>query len=477
MKKMQLILAIPLMFLLLSCKSQAREEHKQPNILFLLADDMGYGELGVYGQEQIQTPVIDSLARQGMRFTDFYAGSSVCSPSRAVLMTGKDAGHSSIRGNSGIYDNDVWKRVPLKKSEITIGEMMQQAGYQTSFIGKWHLDDPNDLSTWAMNRGFDYAIQEQWTSRFGGEEYDELVHWINIDQDSVRYDQEKYDCIDEFRTNFAIDYLDKKDSGKPFFMIMSYRIPHAHERYTRNKELYADKGWSETERRHAARITMLDQQIGKLLKKLKDKGELDNTIIFFTSDNGGHRERGHDQLFFNSCGGLRGYKRSMYEGGIRVPLIACWKDKIKAGSESNYIGSFQDFMPTFAEIAGINAPSESNGISFLPSLQSKEQIKHDYLYWELQIDGWGTKLPDGGFRQAVRMGKWKGVRYGIQSPIELYNLEEDLYETTNVAEQHPEMIEKVGKLFKEGRVDTEGFPYGGKAQDYVAAKKYRERNK
>ncbi len=188
------------------------------NILFLLADDLGYGELGVYGQKVIKTPVLDGLASQGMRFTDFYAGTSVCAPSRSVLMTGKHAGHATIRGNSGIYENDVWKRVPLKKDEATLGEMMKGAGYQTGFVGKWHLGNPNDESTWAMSRGFDFAVQEQWSSRFGGKEFDERVHWVNDDRDTVRYEQDKYDCIDVFRTNFAMDFLDRKDDTKPFFL-------------------------------------------------------------------------------------------------------------------------------------------------------------------------------------------------------------------------------------------------------------------
>ena len=474
---MKILKLAPIVFsliLIFSCEQQQERQLTKPNILFLLADDMGYGELGCYGQEMIKTPVLDSLASKGMRFTDFYAGTSVCSPSRAVLMTGKHAGHASIRGNSGIFKNDIWKRVPLKKDEVTLGEMMKDAGYQTSFIGKWHLDDPNDKTTWAMNRGFDYAIQEQWPSRFGGKHYDELVHWINIDHDSIRYDQEKYDCIDEFRTNFALEYLNQKKKDKPFFMIMSYRIPHGHERYTRNKELYANKGWSETERRHAARITLLDQQIGRLLKQLKESGELDNTIVIFTSDNGAHQEGGHKHSFFNSTGGLKGYKRDMYEGGIRTPLIAYWKDKIKEGAISNHQGVFYDFMPTFAEIAGINSPEQTDGISVLPELKGKEQQKHDYLYWELQIDGWGSKLPNGGFRQAIRLGKWKGVRYGIGLATELYNLEEDTFETNNIANHFPEIVKEINQLFQNARTDTEGFPYGGKIQDYLAFKRYKE---
>jgi arylsulfatase A-like enzyme len=464
-----------MMGLLMACSRSAEKEVQKPNILFLLADDLGYGELGSYGQEIIKTPVLDGLAKKGMRFTDFYAGTSVCSPSRAILMTGKHAGHSTIRGNNGVFENDVWDRVALKKEELTLGEMLGQAGYQTAFIGKWHLDDPNDESTWAMNRGFEYAVQEQWSSRFGGKEFDGLVHWINSARDSIRYDQESYDCIDEFRTDFILEYLDQREQDRPFFIFMSYRIPHAHERYTRNKELYAGKGWSETERRHAARITLLDGQIGRLLEKLEAMGELDNTIVFFTSDNGPHQEGSHDHHFFKSSGGLRGYKRDLYEGGIREPLLVYWKDRIEPGSVTNRQGAFYDIMPTLAEIAGIEAPDQTDGISILPVLMGKSAPEHEYLYFELQLDGWNRIMPDGGFRQAIRMGKWKGVRYGIASETELYDLENDLFETNNLATEHPEITQRFNELFVEARTETEGFPYGGKIQEYRAKDRYLER--
>lgn len=463
---LKLIITFCLVLFIQGCQTPAYKKIKKTNILFLLADDLGYGELGCYGQEIIKTPVLDSLAKQGMRFTDFYAGTSVCSPSRAVLMTGKHAGHATIRGNSGIYENDVWKRVPLQKNEVTLGEMLKGAGYQTGFIGKWHLGNPNDESTWAMNRGFDFAVQEQWASRFGGKEFDESVHWINDGRDTIRYEKDKYDCIDVFRTNFAMDFLDRKDDERPFFLFMSYRIPHGHERYIRNKELYADKGWTEKERIHAAKITLLDQQIGRLLKRLEKDGELENTIILFASDNGAHHE-GHDHLFFESTGGLRGFKRDMYEGGIRSPFIAVWKNKIKPNTVSNHQGAFYDFMPTFAEIAGVDSPVK-DGISIIPELTGGKQTKHEYLYWELQLDGWGRTLPKGGFRQAIRKGDWKAVRYGAQSPIELYNLKDDINETKNLAADYPAVVKEMEELLKVSRTETEAFPFGGKFQDYKA---------
>ncbi len=474
MKKYALLFFAAALFL--SCSGPGENKAGPPNILFLLADDMGYGELGCYGQEVIQTPVLDGLAKKGMRFTDFYGGTSVCSPSRAVLMTGKHAGHSTIRGNNGVFEDDVWDRVPLRKDELTLGEMLTKAGYQTAFIGKWHLDDPNDITTWAMNRGFEYAIQEQWSSRFGGRTFDGLVHWINSDRDSIRYDQEKYDCIDEFRTDFILDYLDQMEEDKPFFIFMSYRIPHAHERYTRNKALYAEHGWSETERRHAARITLLDQQIGRLMDKLEELGVLDNTLVFFTSDNGPHHEGTHDHLFFNSAGGLRGYKRDLYEGGIREPLLVYWKDHIEPGSVTDRKAAFYDIMPTLAEISGSEVPDQTDGISLLPVLMGKEAPEHEYLYFELQLDGWNRTLPDGGFRQAIRMGKWKGVRYGINSKTELYNLEDDVLETIDLSTRYPEITQEINRLFLEARTDTEGFPYGGKIQDYRARDRYIERH-
>jgi len=456
--KISIITILAIIPVFLSCNRKMPDEN--PNILFLLADDMGYGELGCYGQEVIQTPNIDSLAKSGMLFTNFYAGNAVCSPSRAVLMTGKHAGHATIRGNQGVLVNGVWDRIPLGKDEITLGEMMRQAGYQTAHIGKWHLDEPNDTTTWAKSRGFDYAIQEQWPSPYRGRSFNVLMHYINISEDSVLYNPEEYECIDEFRTNFAIDYLDKIDSSKPFFLFMSYRIPHGHEYYIRDTTMYAEYNWPEPERRHAAKITLLDMQIGRLLKRLEEDGELDNTVIFLTSDNGAHHEGNHDHGFFNSTGGLRGFKRDLYEGGIRVPFIASWNNKIKAGTRSDHISAFYDIMPTLRELAGVPAAENTDGISILPELTDKKQKKHEYLYWELQLAGWEV----GGFRQAVRMDEWKGVRYEVNQATELYNLKSDPFELQNVADEQPEITEKINRLFETARIDSERFPYGGKSQ-------------
>ncbi len=465
-----------LLISLTACDTKSTYETK-PNILFLLADDLGFGELGCYGQETIKTPVLDDLSKQGMKFTNFYAGNAVCSPSRAVLLTGISSSYNTIRGNNGHFSDDRWMRVALKKEETTMGEMMKDAGYQTAFIGKWHVDDPNDVSTWAYNRGFDFAVQEQWSSRFGATNYDSEMHYINGKQDSVYYNWEEWECKDDFRTQTAFDYLDTLNTEKPFFLFMSYRAPHGHEYEIGNKELYADEGWPAQERLHAAKITLLDKQIGRLLKKLQEMGELENTLIVFTSDNGPHTEgAGHNPEFFDSNGKLRGIKRDLYEGGIRVPMIAVWKGKIEPGTVTGHISGFQDLMPTFAQVAEIEIPEQSNGISILPLLKGESQMKHDHLNWEFQLDGWGRKMPKGGFRQSVRIDNWKGVRYGINTETELYNLDVDISESNNIANKHPEIIQKMNKLFEKARSPAEGFPYGGVIQDYRAREKFNEEN-
>ncbi|MDO6737016.1 arylsulfatase [Wenyingzhuangia sp. 2_MG-2023] len=467
MKNFKLLNVLLAMAVLVSCgqnlkKETAKKNKKvleKPNIIILLADDLGYGELGAYGQKVIKTPFLDEIASKGLKFTDFYAGTSVCSPSRAVLMTGKHTGHLSIRGNKGKLSEKKWDRVALKKSETTVAEVLQSGGYQTAMIGKWHLGIPEDVSTWAKGRGFDYAVQEQWGEDKNGKEIDERVHWVNNNQDSIFYNYNKYKCLDEFRTNFALDYLDKKSDEKPFFLYMSYRIPHAHEFFLSKTDLYADKieEWPEIERRHAARITMLDAQIKRLFDKLEASGDLENTLILITSDNGPTAENHHDYKFFNSSGSLKGYKRDVYEGGVRVPLIAYWQNKIAEGTTTDFPATFYDVMPTLAEVAKSKAPEAIDGISFLPHLLGKEQKeKHEFLYWEIQ-EGPIVK----GFRQATRIGNWKAVRYGDNYHTELYNLETDLYETNDVSKDHPEIVAKAEEILKRESVKDEHFPFSG----------------
>jgi len=441
-----------------------------PNIVFLLADDMGYGELGSYGQKEIETPFLDRLAEGGMRFTDFYAGCSVCSPSRAVLMTGQHIGNVSIRGNKGIYSDGLWDRVALRKDEVTLAEMLKEGGYQTGFVGKWHLENPNDLSTWAINRGFDFSIQEQWSSARGGEKFEGGVQWINQREEAIFYDYTQWDCLDHFRTDFALKYLDRVDTERPFFLFMSYRSPHAHEFNIRENDLYKDRGWPEIERTHAARITMLDRQIKRLYDRLEEMGELEDTVIFFTSDNGGHNEgqKGakHSYEFFESNGSLRGHKRDMYEGGVRVPFIAYWKGRIKGGKTSDYIGASYDFMPTIAEFAGVPCPEQSDGISMAPVLTGGgRQRAHDYLYWEIHSPHKPGNPGTKGFRQGIRRGDWKAIRYGVREKTELYDLSEDIGERNDLSSRNPELVSEFERLFRASSSATPRYPYGGLLAD------------
>ena len=456
-----------------SCRDDLKLYRQSPNIVFLLADDLGYAELGSYGQTIIKTPNLDTLAASGMIFKNFYAGNAACAPSRAVLLTGKKSSKSSIRGNAGFYGNDRWEGAALDPNDFTMGKMFKNVGYQTAFIGKWHLDKPDDVNTWAVGHGFDFAVQEQWSSRFEGRKFLPNRLWVNGDQEFIPYDYKKYDCKDHLRTNVAFEFLDNIKINKPFFLFMSYRAPHSFEGPIRDTLDYKERDWPEIEKAHAAKITLLDKQVGRLVRKLKEIGVLDNTLILFTSDNGPHYAKGgHDLEFFNSNGNLKGGKRDLYEGGIRVPLIAYWENKIRPESFSYHVSSFQDIMPTFSEIIGYKVPKNLDGISFLPTLISRDQPKHDYLNWEFQLSGWFQNLPNGGFRQSVRFDHWKAVRYSFNSDIELYDLNEDEGETNNQAHLHPKIVKKAKDIFENSRSEQYGFPYGGVVQNYKSMERF-----
>lgn len=455
-----------------SCEKQTQI---RPNIVFLLADDLGYNELGSYGQKIIKTPHLDKLAKQSMRFTDFYAGNSVCSPSRAVLLTGVSSAYVPIRGNAGYFGKDDWSPTWLESNTFTFGELFKSAGYQSAFVGKWHLDNPDDISTWACSHSFDFAAQEQWTHRKSIRNFSKGGIWLNGDQKHFPYDFNNHECKDAFYTNFAIDFLDNKESDKPFFLFMSYRAPHSFEGPIRDTLDYVKRDWPKVEQAQAAKITLQDKQVGRLLDYLESIGEMDNTIVMYTSDNGAHfgaDGKGHQLEFFDSNGNLKGGKRDLYEGGVRVPLLAYWKNNIIPGSVTSHVSAFQDLMPTFAEIIGLKKPKQSDGISFLPLLLGKVQEKHEYLNWEFQLSGWFQALPDGGFRQSVRLGKWKGVRYGINSKIELYDLNKDESETNDISEKHPEIIRRISKIFKTSRNQAPAFPYGGVEQNHISMDRY-----
>ncbi len=432
----------------------------RPNIIFILADDLGYGDLGCYGQRTIQTPNLDRMAAEGMIFTDHYAGSTVCAPSRCCLMTGVHTGHAWIRGNA---------RVPLRPSDVTVAELLKQAGYTTALIGKWGLGEPE--STGVPNKqGFD---------RFFG--YLNQRHAHNYYPDYLWRNGEKVALANEVKAVnppggvatkrvqyshdlFTADALSfvTENRRKPFFLYLAYTIPHANnEAGNAGMEVpsygvYADEDWPEPQKGHAAMITRMDGDIGRLFALLKKLGIDNKTLVLFSSDNGPHKEGGADPAFFDSNGPLRGHKRDLYEGGIRVPLIARWPGRIAAGTGTSHVSAFWDFLPTCCELAGVTPPEGIDGVSMLPTLLGRpdRQKGHPYLYWEFH---------EQGKKQAVRMGRWKGVRLNVakdpNGPIELYDLETDLGEERNVADTHSEVVKRMAELMASARTPSEHWPW------------------
>ncbi len=470
-------------------KTETAEENQKPNIVYILADDLGYGELGAYGQEIIETPHIDSLAMSGMRFTDHYAGSAVCAPSRCVLMTGMHTGHAHIRGNDEWgARGDVWNYLamfrdsslegqrPILDSIVTVGEMLQDVGYRTAAIGKWGLGAPGTEGV-PNKQGFDlwfgYNCQRQ------AHTFYPLHLWKNdrrvmLDNDTVPprtgltadadpNDPASYapfrleDYSPELMVEEALGFIQENKDG-PFFLYYPSPLPHLplqapedwvdHYReklgpeppYTGNRGYFPNQYPNAT---YAAMISYLDEQVGMIVQELRRLGLYENTLIMFSSDNGPTYTGGVDPSYWNSAGpfpeDLGKVKGSLREGGIRVPMIASWPGKIAPGSTTDLPSAFYDVMPTLADAAGTKAPEGIDGISFLPTLlgHPEEQETHDYLYWE---------FPERGGQQAVRMGDWKALREGMQEgnlEIQLYNLAEDPQEAHNVAAEYPDIVEQM----------------------------------
>lgn len=435
------------------------QKPKKTNIIFILADDLGYGDLGCYGQKYIQTPNIDKMAREGMLFSNHYAGNTVCAPSRCSLMTGLHQGHAYIRGNKPV---EPMGQLPISANTKTVAKYLKKAGYKTGLIGKWGLGGPDSEGTPAK-QGFDY-FYGYLCQRHAHNYYPEFLFRnekrITIDgnvvangrTDGAGYAIEKVQYSHDLFVQESLQFIEQ-NKNHPFFLYMALTIPHANnEAGDEGMEVpelgsYANKNWPEVEKRKAAMISRMDQDVGKLLKKLKDLGITQNTLVIFTSDNGTHREGGANPEFFKSSGELRGIKRDLYEGGIRVPMIAWWPGTIKAGTTCDHVSAFWDFLPTACDIAGVEIPAEIDGISFLPELKGKPQPEHDYLYWEF-------KQIHKGFKQAARIGKWKAVRNDVNEPIEIYDLDSDIKETKNVSQDQPELVAKVKSIFQEARTET-----------------------
>ncbi len=422
---------------------------QKPNIIYILLDDAGYGDLSCYGQEKFQTPHIDRLATEGMKFTNHYAGSTVCAPTRSVIMSGLHTGHTASRGNREIRPVG---QFPIPASTFTIAEALKKAGYATGAFGKWGLGNPGSEGD-PIHQGFD---------RFFGYNCQRNAHtyyptWLFDDLRKIELDGKTY--AHDLIMDRAVEWIDKHHEG-PFFCFLPVTIPHAAMHVPEKYAAPFRKKFPEFENKvgrygnnrpfaknpaaqFAGMMTALDHGIGRVLKSLEEHGIDKETIILLSSDNGPHKEGGHMPDYFNSGGGLRGHKRDLYEGGIRCPLLVRWPEKVKAGSTSDHISAHWDLFPTFCELAGTETPQDLDGISFLPTLLGKPQKQHEYLYWEFF---------EGGGKRAVRIGNWKAVqnqvnRKGQDAPIEIYDLEKDRKETSNLAAQSSELITRVRKIF------------------------------
>lgn len=438
------------------------QKQQKPNVIFILADDLGLGDLGCYGQRQIKTPEIDRMAREGMIFTTHYSGSTVSAPSRGSLMTGKHIGHAYIRGNKGYKGEDGSQYdEPLKDEEITLGEIFKSAGYKTACIGKWGLGGPNSEGH-PLNQGFDRFYG--YLSQLNAHNYYPQFLWDN--NKKVMLNGEKY--THDLVIAQAVDYI-KNSNGDPFFLYLTPTIPHAdlklpkeHIGEYENSFLetpFAGGGYTECSNPRAtfaAMVTHLDSDVGRIISLLKELNIDDNTIIVFTSDNGTHSEGGHDPYYFESSGGFRGQKRDLYEGGIRTPFIVRWSSVIKEGSVSTHVSSFWDFMPTMCDLIGVSTPKNSDGISYLPTLTSKgKQQKHDNLYFEFH---------EMGGKQAVIKDNWKLIRLNAQTPekvyYELYDLSSDPTERHNLYAQEKTRVKEMETIMNKQHINNDiwNFP-------------------
>lgn len=434
-----------------------------PNIVFVLTDDLGIGDIGAYGQRTIPTPHIDSLARAGMQFMQHYSGSTVSAPSRAVLLTGKHTGHSGIRGNGErtLADGTVYD-YSLPAEEVTVAEILKSKGYTTGITGKWGLGGYPEEGG-AGNQGFDYF--------FGHQAQLDAHHYYpkKLYENGTKIELDGKQYSDELTTQKALEFIDRSvASGKPFFLEFATTLPHA-ELVLPEEEMKpfegkfletpfpgAGYGAQKTPRAaFAAMVTRIDNNVGRLIDKLRETGQLENTIFIFSSDNGTHLEGGHDPYYFNSNALFRGTKRDLYEGGIRTPFIVVWPGHIAPGSVSYHVSAFWDFLPTVCDIVGADLPKGVDGISMLPEWTGRgEQPKHDYLYFEFHEEGG---------KQAVIRDNWKLIRLNAKKlatepdavRYELYNLSRDPKELRDVAAEYPGKVVELCEIMDRARTQSE----------------------
>ncbi len=430
-------------------QSPAPQERKRPNIVWIMGDDLGYGDLGCYGQPRIQTPNIDRAASEGTRFTQVYSGSTVCAPSRCSLMTGMHTGHVRVRDNT--------PQIPLRPGDVTVARVLKQAGYKTAIFGKWGLGNPGTPGIPNL-QGFDewYGYLNQDHAHF----YYPQHLWENEKETFLRGNRgnARKEYAPDLFLERALSFMERQKDN-PFFLYFATTLPHFSD-YDPNSPMgldvpsdapYTAEAWPKIEKNYAAMVTRLDGHIGRLMTQLKRLGIDDRTIVFITSDNGPSVETAHRPDFFKSNGSFRGVKREMYEGAIRVPMIVRWPGVVPEKRVSQHPWAFWDFLPTAAELAGGDAPRNCDGISVIPEILGKTQAPHDYFYWEY------GHVRDK-FLQALRAGDWKAVRNGLRTPLELYNLREDPGENRNVAAQNPDTVSRLESLMRRARTESDDFP-------------------
>ncbi len=446
-----IFLLVIIIFLQHPVSSQRSTGTRKPNIIFIMADDLGYGDLGCYGQTRIKTPHIDKLAEEGIRFTQAYAGGPVCTPSRSVLMTGLHNGHTPARDNIPHYHSY------LKDSDLTIAEVLQDNGYRTGGVGKWSLGDAGTPGS-AINQGFDMwlgYLNQDHAHYYYTEYLDYNEGRLDLEGNSILRDHYSHDIL----TNGALKFI-RESKDAPFFLYAAFTLPHFSNKTedidgltVPSTEPYQSEDWPVKAKKYAAMVHMIDRDVGRIVQLIQDLDLEENTLIIFTSDNGGH-----DNVWdgFDTNGPLRGYKRDLTEGGIRVPFIARWPGQIPAGRTSSEIIAFQDMLPTFAELAGAKPVSNIDGISVVNALRGEEMVdKHQYLYWD-----YGHNRDQ--YDQAIRMGDWKGIKQGVNGDIQLFNLAEDVGEQKNVAAHHPRIVEQIEKYMKDAFTPSDRYPIGVK---------------
>jgi arylsulfatase A len=447
---------VTVIFALAAVAANARaQQPSKPNVVFILCDDLGYGDLGAYGQKKVKTPNLDRLAAEGMRFTQHYAGSTVCAPSRACLLGGRHTGHNVVRGNPGSAVKDYKGDTALPEGTPTFAKLFKQAGYDTAIIGKWGMGAITTTG-WPSKQGFDYFFG--YSGHKDAHDYYPPHLWRNDEKVALDGKQYSHDLIGAEALKWVRERAGAGRAGdaggKPFMLYLNFTIPHSKMQVPEVGE-YESQSWPRNEKIFAAMMTRMDGSIGKLLDLLAELKIDQDTLLMFSSDNGPHTEGKHSPDFFDSNGPLRGIKRDMYEGGIRVPFIVRWPGKIKAGSTTDHVSAFWDFVPTVAELLNTKPPQDTDGISYLPTLlgQADKQKKHDHLYWEFQ---------ERGGKQAVRFGDWKAVKLDVSTnpdaQIELYDLSKDLGEKNNVAADHPDVVKKAAELLRKNHEPVAIFP-------------------